>query len=334
MPSDRRLLAALALALLTSPALAQVERFNLSASSNAARSERPHPAVVRVIAPGRDGVSYGSGTLLDVNDSVGLIVTNWHVVQGATSGITVVFADGFRSAAQVLKTDPDWDLAALVCARPNAIPVRVANSAPQPGEALTIAGYGMGEYRSASGRVTQYLAPSADMPYEIVEMTAHARQGDSGGPIFNSRGELAGVLFGESKGLTSGSYCGRVDRFLRQSFASMAVAATPPPVPRAAEPLSSLSDDGTSVFSEARPLATIATPVTAERATTKPAFPSAPSSPQAQTSVGQLAWDDIVGRTPIEAAKTVLSAVGLIALIALLLRRPASPPEPEAMPVD
>ena len=334
MPSDRRLLAALALVLLTSRAFAQVERFNLSAPVNAATGQRPHPAVVRVIAPERDGVSYGSGTLLDVNDSVGLVVTNWHVVQGATSGITVVFADGFRSAAQVLKTDPDWDLAALVCARPNALPVRLAISAPKPGESLMIAGYGMGEYRTASGRVTQYLAPSADMPYEIVEMTAHARQGDSGGPIFNSRGELAGVLFGESKGLPSGSYCGRDDRFLRQAFTSTAVAATPPPVQPTAELPTSLSDDGTSVFTEARPLATVATPVTAERATIKPAFPSAPSAPQATASIGPMVWEDIVGRTSIEAAKTVLSAVGLVALIALLLRRPAVPPEPEAMPVD
>ena len=31
----------------------------------------------------------------------------------ATAGITVVFPDGFRSAAQVAKIDKDWDLAAV-----------------------------------------------------------------------------------------------------------------------------------------------------------------------------------------------------------------------------
>ncbi len=35
-----------------------------------------------------------------------------------------------------------------------------------------------------------------------------------GGPIFNSRGEMAGVLFGEGHGRTAGSYCGRVQWFL------------------------------------------------------------------------------------------------------------------------
>ena len=48
----------------------------------------------------------------------------------------------------------------------------------------------------------------------MVEVAVSARQGDSGGPIFNSRGELAGVLFGEGHGRTSGSYCGRVRWFL------------------------------------------------------------------------------------------------------------------------
>jgi hypothetical protein len=48
----------------------------------------------------------------------------------------------------------------------------------------------------------------------MVELSAEARQGDSGGPIFNQKGELAGVLFGSGPGYTSGSYGGRVLQFL------------------------------------------------------------------------------------------------------------------------
>jgi hypothetical protein len=48
----------------------------------------------------------------------------------------------------------------------------------------------------------------------MVELSAGARQGDSGGPILNQRGELAGVLFGTAAGQTTGSYCGRVRSFL------------------------------------------------------------------------------------------------------------------------
>ena len=159
-------------------------------------------------------MAFGSGTLIDVNDQAGLVITNWHVVADARGPITVVFPDGFQSPAQVLKTDRDWDLAALAIRRPNATPVRLAARGPRPGEMLSIAGYGSGQYRAVSGRCTQYVSPGEQFPYEMIELEARARQGDSGGPIFNGRGELAGVLFGEGGGHTSGSYSGRVSRFL------------------------------------------------------------------------------------------------------------------------
>jgi S1-C subfamily serine protease len=126
----------------------------------------------------------------------------------------VAFPNGFRSAASVLRTDQDWDLAALAIWRPNVAPVPLASLPPRPGEPLTIAGYGSGQYRMITGRCTQYVSPGYHQPFEMVELSAPARQGDSGGPIFNSRGELAGVLFGTAAGQTSGSYCGRVRAFL------------------------------------------------------------------------------------------------------------------------
>lgn len=174
----------------------------------------PHPAVVRVIAPARDSMSLGSGSLVAVNETHGLVITNWHVVCEATGQITVVFPDGFRSPASVLRTDRDWDLAALAIWRPQAPPVALAHQAPRQGETLTIAGYGSDSYRAVSGRCTQYVSPGANRPFEMVELSAGARQGDSGGPILNARGELAGVLFGTARGRTTGSHCGRVRWFL------------------------------------------------------------------------------------------------------------------------
>jgi len=173
-----------------------------------------HPAVVRVMAADRDGFSLGSGTLVAVSEYHGLVVTNWHVVRDAAGPIVVAFPNGFRSAASVLKTDRDWDLAALAIWRPNVEPVPLASLPPRPGEPLSIAGYGSGQYRMITGRCTQYVSPGQQQPFEMVELSAPARQGDSGGPIFNSRGELAGVLFGTAAGQTSGSYCGRVRVFL------------------------------------------------------------------------------------------------------------------------
>lgn len=173
-----------------------------------------HPAVVRVIAPEDGAVSYGSGALIGTNETLGLVVTNWHVVRDASRPIMVDFPDGFRSGATVLATDRDWDLAALAIWRPDVVPISLATEAPRRGDLLTIAGYGKGWYRASAGQCTQYVSPGGNLPFEMIELDTAARQGDSGGPILNRRGELVGVLFGAGFGRTAGSYCGRVRWFL------------------------------------------------------------------------------------------------------------------------
>jgi len=177
--------------------------------------QTPHPAVVRVIVPERNGSSLGSGALVALSPSHGLVVTNWHVVEDAAGEVIVKFPSGFRSLATILGTDRDWDLAALAIDRPPGIaPIPLARNAPRPGELLWIAGYGRGSYRTSAGRCTQYVAPGRNLPFEMVELDTAARKGDSGGPILNQRGELAGVLFGAGWGRTAGTYCGRVRWFL------------------------------------------------------------------------------------------------------------------------
>lgn len=187
----------------------------ISVLAHSAQSAQvPHPAIVRIISPERDGASYGSGSFVAANDTYGLVLTNWHVVRDAVAPIWVAFPDGFRSAATVLKVDRDWDLAALAIWHPNVTPLPLATQAPQLGEWLTIAGYGSGSFRAISGPCTQYVSPGGNNPFEMIELAASARNGDSGGPILNNRGEVAGVLFGSASGQTTGSYCGRVRWFL------------------------------------------------------------------------------------------------------------------------
>lgn len=197
-----------------SPPRRLVEGRSFGGQSGDFGSSRPHPAVARIVVPEGAATSYGSGTLIDVRDQFGLVVTNWHVVRDGTGEVEVIFPDGYRSKARPLKVDSDWDLAALVIWRPQAEPVKIAAVAPQPGDQLTICGYGSGEYRAVTGRCTQYYAPAVDLPQHMVELDVEARQGDSGGPIFNARGELAGVLFGAGQGTTLGSFGGRVESFL------------------------------------------------------------------------------------------------------------------------
>jgi S1-C subfamily serine protease len=177
-------------------------------------SVTPHPAVARIIVPEKGAIAYGSGTLVDVREQYGLVVTNWHVVRDSQGVVEVTFPGGFRSHARPLKVDSNWDLAALVIWRPRIEPVQLATIPPRPGDLLTIHGYGRGQYRIATGRCTTYYAPRLNFPHEMVELDVEARQGDSGGPIFNDRGEIAGVLFGAGQGTTLGSFAPRVSNFL------------------------------------------------------------------------------------------------------------------------
>ena len=311
-----------------------------------------HPAVVRVIASERNGLrSYGSGVLVAKSEEHGLVVTNWHVVCDATGPITVIFPDGFLSGATVLRTDRDWDLAALAIWRPGAEPIPLAPVAPRRGEPLWIAGYGSdGRYRAAPGRCTQYNPPNLKLPAELVELSATARQGDSGGPILNRRGELAGVLFGSGRGFTMGSYCGRVQEFLAtitDDFRRMprdgtmiaqrparpaqpggvasAVATIPAPrtLPSAgcgtgdagwgAAPSAGRSSAGTSPAARtgaSRP------PGEEGVASARPATGGAPGAGGARP----LGWKDIAGSTLGEQLKTALAAVGVLALFLQGLR--------------
>jgi hypothetical protein len=183
-----------------------------------AATTAPHPSVARVIVPERGGTSYGSGSLVDVHRDYAIVVTNWHVVSDRVGDVTVQFPDGFQSVGKVLKVDKDWDLAAIGIWRPNVQPLRFAERAPVIGEPLAIAGYGPGQWRLAPGRCSQFVSPGSNFPADMVEVSVEARQGDSGGPIFNQQGEIAGVLFGAGRGATSGSHAPRVRMFLESVY--------------------------------------------------------------------------------------------------------------------
>lgn len=174
----------------------------------------PHPAVARIMSVETNAASFGSGTLVYKQGKHALLITNHHVIKDSKEDILVTFPNGFRSSAKVVASDPTWDLAALLIWSPSIKAVQITKQAPQPGDKLTIAGYGSGRYRAVSGTCSQYVSPGLSHPHEMVELKAVARQGDSGGPIFNQTGELAGVLFGAGWRTTAGSYSGRVKKFL------------------------------------------------------------------------------------------------------------------------
>ncbi|MFM9024617.1 MAG: serine protease [Planctomycetaceae bacterium] len=285
----------------------------------------PHPALARIIAPEGEGTSMGSGVLVDVNASQGLVLTNWHVVRGAKSAVLVQFPDGFQSAGTVVRVDEAWDLAAVVIWKPTAAPVSLAGADPVPGELLTIAGFGRGAYREQTGQCTEYLSPGEGHPKEFVELEARARQGDSGGAIFNERRELAGVLFGQAEGRTIGSCSSRVRAFLASAGSSGFTPLTPAAyaAARAVEPaapeesqtaavvLAGASADESIQRSMHVPVAVVAPPHL-------PAAPQTDAWGQFTQSAGPTALR--MARVAASDGQMLLTAAGGMALVVLGLR--------------
>lgn len=181
-------------------------------------SGRPRPAVCRVVGSGGPSLVAGSGVLVRVSGTQGLVLTAWHVVRGNRDAIEVTFPEGVTLPAKVVAWDQDWDLAALAISRPEADPVAIAAKAPRKGEPLTCAGYGqVGVYRELTGAVTDFGSPTPQHPEQFVEVEGTARSGDSGGPIFDERGEVAGILFGQARGKTIGSCSTRLHLFLAEA---------------------------------------------------------------------------------------------------------------------
>jgi hypothetical protein len=287
----------------------------------------PHPAVARIIVPESDGTAYGSGSLVGVNKDHGLVITNWHVVRDGVGLVEVVFPDGFRSNAKPLKVDSDWDLAALVIWRPKVEPVKIATQPPRQGDLLTIHGYGRGQYRIATGHCTNYFSPRVDFPHEMVELDVEARQGDSGGPIFNQSGELAGVLFGAGEGTTLGSFAPRVRYFLASAVpdfeqsTNQAIAAVDRPAPTVLLPdknnvAATLANYPSSPWSPPA-VASATKPVSNTKPTAQLAGISTPAESPPADSNG---WHSLATTGPYDMVKTLLAAVGLTAIALRLVK--------------
>lgn len=194
-------------------------------------------AVVQIDHRGEGG---GSGTYI----GDGLVITCDHLFRGRAGArsigrIVVSFPNGRASEAKLLKQDSVWDLAVLRLAYVpvGVTPVRWALKIPVRGEKLVTAGYGpRGAVRWSVGRLSGFGGPKEHSSYtgtaDTLIVTGGVRGGDSGGPIFNRNGRLAGVLWGSNDRETVGSQVARCKLFLR-GLRRRSVVVSPPlkPVP-------------------------------------------------------------------------------------------------------
>jgi len=164
------------------------------------------PVVVVVRSKGRDvrvsGITHfketGSGVLISQD---GRVMTAAHVVNGMDE-ITVEGIGGEIVHAKLLSANAAADVALLQLERVTAA-MRVArigdSDSVRVGEQVIVVGapYGLA-YSMSVGWISARWAPNTifpDMPLaEFFQTTATINTGNSGGPLFNMRGEVVGIV--------------------------------------------------------------------------------------------------------------------------------------------
>lgn len=143
----------------------------------------------------------GSGVILSAD---GYIVTNFHVIDGASS-ITIRLTDGTEYSATLIGTDEQTDLAVLKIEAEALTPAVFADSDNiQVGDLAVAIGNPLGEL---GGTVTSGIISALDREITIdnqtmtlLQTSAAVNPGNSGGGLFNADGNLVGIVNAKSSG--------------------------------------------------------------------------------------------------------------------------------------
>jgi putative serine protease PepD len=167
--------------------------------------ERAYRGVVEITANGsaespfgeQPQQALGSGF---VYDDEGHIVTNQHVVDGASS-VSVRFWNGQTYDADVVGTDASTDLAVLDVDAPASVlhPIALADSSDvEVGDAVVAIGSPFGLEQTVTSGIVSALHRTVSAPNDFsindtIQTDAAINSGNSGGPLLNAQGRVIGV---------------------------------------------------------------------------------------------------------------------------------------------
>ena len=139
--------------------------------------------------------SAGSGFIISQD---GYIVTNYHVVKGATS-VKVTLYNGDTYDATVIGGDSDYDVAVIKIDATGLSPVTLGNSEDvNVGDTVLAIGNPLGELTFS---MSQGIVSCCDRainvdgtPFNMIQVDASINPGNSGGPLMNLYGEVVGIV--------------------------------------------------------------------------------------------------------------------------------------------
>ena len=165
---------------------------DMAAADRLARALAPVPVPMPTAArPPEEGAHAATGTGFYVSDRV--LLTADHVVRGCTR---VALSDGTEIAA--LAADPDLDLAAFRVPEPAPVWFDLArDAAPRLGQRVSAAGFPyfsiVGTALNLTGGNVSALT-GVDDDGRFFAFTAPVQPGNSGGPLIDGRGRVAGLV--------------------------------------------------------------------------------------------------------------------------------------------
>jgi len=161
---------------------------------------RPSLVLIETQGPGgEDDTRLGSGVIVDASGS---ILTSLHVVADAVN-ITVTFADGTQSSAQVTVAQPVNDIAVLAADTLPEVVVPAVLGNPGSlhiGDEAFAVGNPFGLYGSISAGVVSGLnrsftpAGGTQELSGLIQVDAAVNPGNSGGPLVNRQGQVIGIV--------------------------------------------------------------------------------------------------------------------------------------------
>lgn len=168
--------------------------------------QRVNPGVVIIKVVGPQGEALGAGFVYDMD---GHVVTNYHVVQGATNDkVEVDFMSGFKTYGTVVGTDLDSDLALVKVSAPvsELHPLTLGDSDKlSVGQTVIAIGNPFQYFGSMSVGVisalhrtldSEHVTPGGNQVFtagDLLQTDTAINPGNSGGPLFNISGEVIGV---------------------------------------------------------------------------------------------------------------------------------------------
>lgn len=169
--------------------------------------EQAEKSVVRIEVAGNEGESLGSGFIID---NAGTMITNCHVLAGATSA-TAHFPNGTRGIVlETLLIDPNRDIAVAKISVSSAPAISLNTGLPRKGETVTALGSPVGLSFTATNGIVPAIRPAAEMARDLgrgnikgtwMQVDAAISPGNSGGPLINRNGEVVAMCTLASQGV-------------------------------------------------------------------------------------------------------------------------------------